>query len=646
MKKIIAAFICLHFICFSVFAQDFAYIGLEGHTSSVSNIVFNSDGSTLASTSNDRTIRLWDVATGTHIHTLTGHDSQVNSVAFSPNSSTLASGDSGGKIRLWDVTTGQYRVTLEGHRNSVTTVAFSPDGETLASGSSDRTIRLWNATTGLYKVTLEGHTDYVSSIAFSPDGKTLASGSYDHTIRLWDATTGFHQQTLTGHTRGVYWISFVEGGETIASNGENRTILLWNASTGQSRETLSVDNFRNVTISLDRRMLAGVDWNHRISLWDIATNSNVASLTGHTSDVYSVVFSPNGKILASGGSDRIIRLWDISTHVNITPSTVECPAVGENFDIDVNIVNAQDVRGYKITLEYDSNSLTYVSHEYSDYFSEDDTYEGPIENMMGRVSFSVVSTADAGEGDGTLATITFQVVSRVASTFSLTAILSDSDGNRLPYIVISGKVVEPPWGVNGDGSVDILDLSFVAARFGKENQTQADVNKDGDVDIKDLIIVASGMDTVAGSPGVLNHYSVRLPSRSDVEQWLNQAQHLDFTDPTIQRGVQFLQNLLSILTPKETALLPNYPNPFNPETWIPYQLAKPSDVSLIIYALDGSVVRELKLGHKSPGIYQNKTRAIHWDGKNRVGEPAASGVYFYTLTAGNYTTTRKMLIRK
>ncbi len=98
--------------------------------------------------------------------------------------------------------------------------------------------------------------------------------------------------------------------------------------------------------------------------------------------------------------------------------------------------------------------------------------------------------------------------------------------------------------------------------------------------------------------------------------------------------------------PTETSLLPNYPNPFNPETWIPYQLAKPADVSVSIYAADGRLVRHLALGHKPAGIYQSKSRAAYWDGRNAQGEPVASGVYFYTLKAGEFAATRKMLIRR
>ena len=131
-----------------------------------------------------------------------------------------------------------------------------------------------------------------------------------------------------------------------------------------------------------------------------------------------------------------------------------------------------------------------------------------------------------------------------------------------------------------------------------------------------------------------------------MQQWLIQAQGLDITDATLRRGILFLEQLLAALTPKETALLANYPNPFNPDTWIPYRLAKPVDVTLTIYGIDGQFVRQLVLGHQHAGIYQNRSRAAYWDGRNALGEPVASGLYFYTLSAGDFTATRKMLIRK
>ena len=147
-------------------------------------------------------------------------------------------------------------------------------------------------------------------------------------------------------------------------------------------------------------------------------------------------------------------------------------------------------------------------------------------------------------------------------------------------------------------------------------------------------------ETAANAPSAANL------SAETVQQWLSAAEQLNLTDATSQRGIRLLEQLLLTLTPKETMLLANYPNPFNPETWIPYQLANPADVTLRIHAVDGTLVRTLSLGHKATGIYQSRSRAAYWDGKNEVGESIASGVYFYTLTAEDFTATRKMLIRK
>ena len=117
-------------------------------------------------------------------------------------------------------------------------------------------------------------------------------------------------------------------------------------------------------------------------------------------------------------------------------------------------------------------------------------------------------------------------------------------------------------------------------------------------------------------------------------------------DARLARGIAWLERLLAALVPEETALLTNYPNPFNPETWIPYQLAKLADATLRIYTADGKLVRKLDLGQQPAGMYQAKSRAAYWDGRNAVGEPVASGLYFYTLTAGDFTATRRMLILK
>ena len=200
--------------------------------------------------------------------------------------------------------------------------------------------------------------------------------------------------------------------------------------------------------------------------------------------------------------------------------------------------------------------------------------------------------------------------------------------------------------VNTDGVVNIQDLVVVSANLGQTGENIADVNTDGVVNIQDLVLVAAAFGNTAAAPDILHLNTETALTKAEVTQWLQDARQLDLTDPTFQHGIRFLEHLLAVLTPKETALLPNYPNPFNPETWIPYQLAEPAAVALAISDIQGRVVRLLDLGHQRAGIYQHRVRAAYWDGRNAQGEPVASGVYFYTFTAGDFTATRKMLIRK
>ena len=200
--------------------------------------------------------------------------------------------------------------------------------------------------------------------------------------------------------------------------------------------------------------------------------------------------------------------------------------------------------------------------------------------------------------------------------------------------------------INGDGNVNVLDLILITSNLdNRGSNLAADVNGDGVVNIMDLIMVAGMFDNTAAAPSTQPQVPETLTA-VEVQGWLTDAVSLEVKDPIMKRGFLVLEQLLVSLTPTETELLSNYPNPFNPETWIPYRLAEDAFVTLTIYNTTGQVVRTLDVGHQIASAYENRSKAIHWDGRNDIGEGVASGVYFYTLSAGDYSATQKMVILK
>ena len=218
--------------------------------------------------------------------------------------------------------------------------------------------------------------------------------------------------------------------------------------------------------------------------------------------------------------------------------------------------------------------------------------------------------------------------------------------------------------VNKDNRVDILDLLLVWTHINSDPNDfqQFDVNGDGFINREDIIEVAENMELpgdraapIAFSHNQIEGITIRAGqvyigstsvSREAVQQLLHITREVDDGSLVFKQSIAMLENILSRITPNKTLLFSNYPNPFNPETWIPYQLARESKVSVIIYDVKGIVVRTLDLGHQAIGNYISRSRAAYWDGCNEFGERVASGIYFYTLTVGEFTATRKMLIRK
>ena len=328
---------------------------------------------------------------------------------------------------------------------------------------------------------------------------------------------------------------------------------------------------------------------------------------------------------------------------------------GDTFTIDILAENVFDMAGWQFDIAFDPAALETISVSEGGFLKTDggSTFfqGGSIDNAAGKITGLSAArlSAQGVTGTGVLAQVRFKAKSAGETELALQKFQFGSvTGDSIPagphevrFTVAEGL---PTGDVNRDGVVSILDLILVAQQLGKRVSagTAVDVNGDGVVSILDLIRVAQG---IAGSPAA-PPVGTKSVDAATIEAWIAQAQLEDDGSLVFKQGIENLQALLASLIPEKTALHHNYPNPFNPETWIPYQLAEEAEVTLTIYDINGQLVRCLAVGYQAAGMYQSRSRAVYWDGRNQVGEPVVSGLYFYTLTADGFSATRRMLILK
>ena len=334
--------------------------------------------------------------------------------------------------------------------------------------------------------------------------------------------------------------------------------------------------------------------------------------------------------------------------------------VGDTFTVQFNAENVSDLAGWQFDIAFDPAVLEAIEVNEGDFLKTGGgtTFfqKGTIDNVAGKITGlnSARLSGDGVSGTGVLLSVTFSArtggeTQLTLGNFQFGSITGEAiaAGPHEVVITIEGQLATGD--INRDGQVSILDMILVARRLGETvpANSDVDVNGDGVISILDLIVVAQhlGESTVLASPSAIAINGGKLDPAM-IQAWIERAQVEDDGSIAFREGIAYLQSLLASLIPEETALLPNYPNPFNPETWIPYQLSEPAEVALRIYAVNGVLVRTLALGQTPAGIYQSRSRAVYWDGRNNVGESVASGIYFYTLTAGDFTATRKLLIRK
>jgi WD40 repeat protein len=290
---------------------------LQGHTDMVFALAVAPDGRYVVSGSDDRTLRVWDLATGETTRTLQGHTGCVRDLAVTPDGRYVVSGSDDRTLRVWDLATGETTRTLQGHTDLVFAVAVTPDGRYVISGSygRDLTLRVWDLTTGETTKTLQGHADSVQTLTVTPDGRYVVSGSSDNTLRVWDLATGETTRTLQGHADSVHAVAVTPDGRYVVSGSHDRALRVWDLATGETTRTLQghTASVRALAVTPDGRYVVSGSHDRTLRVWDLATGETTKTLEGHASEIFALAVTPDGRYVVSGSSDNTLRVWDLAT---------------------------------------------------------------------------------------------------------------------------------------------------------------------------------------------------------------------------------------------------------------------------------------------------------------------------------------------
>jgi WD40 repeat protein len=290
-------------------------IGTDAHAKGILDTVVTPDGRTIVSASNDRTLKVWDLATGKCKATLRGHAGGVWGVAVTPDGRTIISASKDRTLKVWDLATGKCKATLQGHADAIRRVAVTPDGRTIVSASIDRTLKVWDLAMGKCKATLQGHAGAVLGVAVTPDGRTIVSASYDMTLKVWDLAIGKCKATLEGHVGTVRGVAVTPDGLTIVSTSDDRTLKAWDLATGKCKATLHghVGSVWGVAVTPDGLTIISASDDRTLKAWDLATGKCKATLHGHVGAVWGVAVTPDGLMIVSASIDRTLKVWDLAT---------------------------------------------------------------------------------------------------------------------------------------------------------------------------------------------------------------------------------------------------------------------------------------------------------------------------------------------
>ena len=648
----------------------------------VGSVSFSPDGKTLASTGIfDKAIKLFDVVAHRHIATLR-HSNTILKVSFSPDGKTLASGNTD-EITLWDVATRTKTATLDppaGHSawdNRIDLLSFSPDGSILAAASPTSTIALWDMATRT-RIKRFPNEHQIVALSFSPDGSILASGQAGGDVYLWDVKGQKQQIGGCDHAGAISSVVFSPKQDLFVTAGTDGEVFLWDTDTQETVAILAqISPVAAVSFSPTQNIMVSSEEGSQLFLWDMSE-----WLEG----------SPPTLPKTSGGADNPVIVQTLSEQTadssdDSSADSSDDSSADSSDDSSVNVQTTSDLTAdtaYEVTeakLKRGVGVSLYLSSTYE--------YEPSIESIPEAVTVSgipgvtvfgwgrlsdrrlIVDIGFSGDLDSD-AVLTFTVAADAIADYDgppfsaqipVTASQEDSSNDSSDDSSADSSA-DSSDDSSADSSADSSDDSSVNVQATPDltadtayEVTEAKLKRGVGVSLylsstyeyEPSIESIPEAVTVSGIPGVTVFGWGRLGDRWIVVDIgfsgdLDRDAQLTFTvaaEAIADYNGPPLSAQIPVTASQENALTANFPNPFNPETYISYQLAEPSEITLTIYALNGQVVRRLVQAHQAAGAHE-----AYWDGRSAFGQPVASGVYFYRLTAGDFTATRKMLIQK
>jgi WD40 repeat protein len=286
---------------------------LYGHHGAIHSVAFSPDGETLASASQDGTVRIWSVTDGKTLRVIHGHSQKVIGAAFSPTGDLLATASADNTIKLWNMSSVPKGHIVCRHDGAVTCVAFSPDSRRLASASADRTVAIWDAENGTRLAVLQGHEDTVRSVAFSPDNSYLVSVSSDQTLRVWELPSGKEILSIPAHTSPIYDVAVSSDATLVATAGEDNYVGIWNARSGKELHRINLPFPRSVAFGPDSHRLAAAVFDRVVYFIDADSKQELGRLSSQVSGLLSVRFSHDGRRLVLASDRNSADVWNLPT---------------------------------------------------------------------------------------------------------------------------------------------------------------------------------------------------------------------------------------------------------------------------------------------------------------------------------------------